>query len=483
MKIFLFSGPSFFARINAFLIVGICFLFQAGAATRYVDGHATGRNNGESWTDAWTSLTAMEGISPGDFVYISGGSAGSSQTYALNGAFSSLPGFASGRPDNNITYQIGRDPAHNGTAIFKSTNSQSAFVGSVSHVIISGDVGDGAMHFSIIGFRYLMFCQNVTDLRVSFIDCGEMPKFALINPGNRIELDHCRIKIIDMKGSNAVQCDFKGHTWDQNRIHHCTISIPNNGSGYGVDGIVGAGTGFSLHDNTIAGYIANYTGGQHQDGWQALGGSYIKIYNNTFTNIANYPVFGDAFYGDFSHLWIYNNVIFLTDAKIQTSNPQQGIAVGPDGGAFRKLKRWPTFSHVIIANNIVVDYGRHAAVNLQNNPGQHSTFVDCMVVNNVYINSGGIGLDAAVRGENNVELTPRQARKVVRNYAPLTDGNDLHLRDASHHALSRGTNLSPYFKSDKNGDPRPSEGAWTVGPYEAAADLDASHDVKTKAER
>jgi hypothetical protein len=409
---------------------------------------------------------AMEGISPGDTIYISGGPAGSSQTYVLSGALSSLPGFAEGTSGNSVTYKIGQDPAYNGTAIFKSTNLKSAFVGSVSHVIISGDAGDGATHFSINGFRYLMFCQNVSDIRVSFIDCGEMPKFAMINPGNRVELDHCRIKISDMEGSNAVQCDFKGRTWDDSSIHHCTILIPNNGNGYGADGIAGAGTGFSLHDNEITGYVAPYTGGQHQDGWQALGGSYIKIYNNTFVNIANYPIFGDAYYGNFSHLWIYNNVILLTDAKIQASNPPQGIAVGPDGGAFRKLKRWPTFSDIVIANNLIIDYGQHAAINLQNNRNQQSVFTDCIVANNLYVNSGGIGLDPAVKRPANVGLTTRRATKIFERYSPLGTDNDLRLAGRVPPTLAEGANLSSYFNSDKEGQPRPAKGTWTVGPYE-----------------
>jgi hypothetical protein len=88
-------------------------------------------------------------------------------------------------------------------------------------------------------------------------------------------------------------------------------------------------------------------------------------------------------------LWIYNNVILIT--KFQASDPPQGIAVGPDGGSFSQLGRWPQFNDILIANNLVVDYADHGSTNLRNNPGQGSTFTNCVVANNAIVNGGGIG--------------------------------------------------------------------------------------------
>jgi hypothetical protein len=90
-------------------------------------------------------------------------------------------------------------------------------------------------------------------------------------------------------------------------------------------------------------------------------------------------------------LWIYNNVILITNFQFQASDPPQGIAVGPDGGSFSQLGRWPQFNDILIANNLVVDYADHGSTNLRNNPGQGSTFTNCVVANNAIVNGGGIG--------------------------------------------------------------------------------------------
>jgi hypothetical protein len=107
-----------FRRILAGLSALFIFSASLGAATWYVDGTANGANSGTSWADAWTTLTAVKGIGPGDTVYISGGPSGSSQTYTLAGSWS----LKSGTEDNPITYQIGQDDRHNGTAIFSTSS-------------------------------------------------------------------------------------------------------------------------------------------------------------------------------------------------------------------------------------------------------------------------------------------------------------------------------------------------------------------------
>jgi hypothetical protein len=387
--------------------------------------------------------------------------------------FTALPGFKQGKRGDPVIYRIGQEAEHRGTAVFSKSSGGGHFLSRPSYIEFSGDAGDGQMHFAIRGFYNLLTGPHSIDVRVTHVDCGEINRLAVLNPANGIELAYLYAKIIDPHASNAIYCQFYGKTWDENSIHHCTILIPNSGNGLGSDGIAGGGAGWSLHDNTIEGYYLENARGNHQDGWQGLGGSFIKIYNNTFINIANYPVFGDARNGDFSHFRVYNNIIVLTDAKIQASHPPQGIAIGPDGGVITGTKtgalgRWPVFTDVVVANNLIVDYGRqHGSINLRNNPRQHATFVDCVVANNVYVNSGGIGLDPAVSHSGNVGLTARQAAKVFRKYSPLAADNDLRLAEGALPPLADGTNLTSYFNADKAGHPRPAEGAWTVGPYEA----------------
>src|SRR5664279_570057 len=108
-------------------------LFSAQAATWYVDSSVGTSGNGTSWATAWKALSNVTGVSAGDTVYISGGASGSSQTYSLS---SWKP--AGGSAGNRITYQIGQDAAHNGTASFSGSGT---WFGGANNVIVSGNAG------------------------------------------------------------------------------------------------------------------------------------------------------------------------------------------------------------------------------------------------------------------------------------------------------------------------------------------------------
>src|SRR5580693_2794847 len=127
------------------LLITLVSAVTATATTWYVDSSATGSKNGTSWANAWSSLSSISGVKAGDVVYISGGVSGSSHTYSVSGSWTP-PGGSSGNP---ITYQIGQDSSHNGTAIF--SGSGYAFT-PANYTVISGDAGDGGMHFAVSGY-------------------------------------------------------------------------------------------------------------------------------------------------------------------------------------------------------------------------------------------------------------------------------------------------------------------------------------------
>ena len=56
--------------------------------------------------------------------------------------------------------------------------------------------------------------------------------------------------------------------------------------------------GFSIYHNTIVAYETGYTGGQHQDGVQTLGASYVKIYGNTIVGMSNSAIYLDGYGGE-----------------------------------------------------------------------------------------------------------------------------------------------------------------------------------------
>src|SRR5689334_738306 len=78
----------------------------------YVDNAASGSGHGTSWSDAWTSFSAINwsAIRPGDTIYVSGGA--SSQTYN-----ETLTVGASGSASADVTITKGTDPGHNGKVV------------------------------------------------------------------------------------------------------------------------------------------------------------------------------------------------------------------------------------------------------------------------------------------------------------------------------------------------------------------------------
>ena len=375
-------------------------LIRTEAASWYVDSAASGANNGTSWTNAWTSLASASAVSAGDTVFISGGSSGT-KNYPM-------PGFPKyGTSDGaRVTYRIGQDAGHNGgVAVF---NGSGNFVNN-GNITVSGDAGDGKQHFRFSGgSRPVNSPGGADNIRVSYVDCGSRNLGFLIQGGTNIEIDHITMIKTDGGDDYFAKGTVSGSTWDVNKIHHCHVMIPRKpGAGTGDDGIKTFERGTSIYNNTIIGYETTYTGGQHQDGIQPLAGSHLKYYNNVFRNIGNYPIFLCAYSGDFRHVRIYNNILSLDEA---TQNPL-GIAIGPNGQTYAANHGgvYPAFDDILVANNTIADYGSKLSITLDNpNETFSSVFTNCVVKNNLRINSGGLRLDAAVAQSNNVSLTAAQ---------------------------------------------------------------------------
>jgi hypothetical protein len=451
--------------MRALILVITCWMVaSAHAATWYVDSMATGTRKGTSWADAWTNVDQISGISPGDTVYNSGGPSGGSRTYTLSTAWKPI----GGNSTNAVTYKIGQDSLHNGIAIFNVRPLNDWISGAIQSVVISGDAGDGKMHFQLGNLYRPITGDGSSNLRISYVNCGQKADGFNFNGVSRIEVDHCYLyKLPEAPNGDdrAMYIANNGTTWDESKVHDNTFYMPRTDDGLGDDCIQGAANSFSFYNNIVIGYKTSYTGGQHQDGIQPLGGKYIKCYNNYFQDIANYPVFGDAYYGDFTHFWVYNNIMIITSPALRESDPPQGVAIGPDGGSFQQLKRWPKFTDVVVANNLIVDYGKHAAVNLQNNPGQRSTFSQCSVVNNIAVNSGGLGTESTVITATNVNLHLSNGSGHFVRYIPSQPNNDFHLLATDKIFKGKGTSMSSYFNTNKDGTTRPAGPAWDIGPY------------------
>jgi hypothetical protein len=125
---------------------------------------------------------------------------------------------------------------------------------------------------------------------------------------------------------------------------------------------------------------------------------------------------------------------------------------------------------VIIANNTIADYGRHAAINLQNNANQKSVFTNCVVANNIYLNSGSHGLNTTVTEANNVRVTSAEAVNLIVRYTSLSTFNDLRLTPFARSLLGKGSVLSNLFGIAFDGTTRPSTG-WDVGAFQQTPEI------------
>lgn len=444
------------------------FVASVNATSWYVDSRATGSKSGTSWADAWTNVDQISGVSAGDTVYISGGPAGSSRTYALGADWHPVNGTGAGV----ITYQIGQDASHNGTAIF-SVGANSWVSGAISYVKLSGDAGDGAQHFQVSTTNNgtVVDASNSISLRVSYVKVPTSPgSFAYFNGGDLIEIDHIYFnKSLGASTSDDRIIYFGVGTvsaFDRNLIHHCEFYAPRSGDGDGDDFVQSGNNGISVYNNKFVGVaVTSYPRGQHQDGWQPLAGDHYKFYNNFCQDIANYACFGDAYYGNLSYFYVYNNIVVLTDPTLQNGNAPQGIAIGPDGGAFANLGHQPSFDHIIIANNLIDGYQNKSGISLWNPTTHPTTFSNCVVDNNIDVNTSGNTIDPAVQALGNVAgITTAQAQSDFVSYSVNGSNNNYHLLKTSS-LFGKGMNLSSYFSTDKDGKLRAPTGVWDIGPY------------------
>jgi len=274
-----------------------------------------------------------------------------------------------------------------------------------------------------------------------------------------MELDHGYFKVTyPHSGHFLVWHGLVGATFDVNLIHDNVIMVPYGSAGYGTDGMYIDGDGFSIYNNSILSYYLAGADGDHQDGWQGAGGNYIKIYNNLIVNAANYGLYGEAYASGYSHMWIYNNLIMISDSALNGGYPG-GIIVGNNLSSHRD------FIDVVEANNTIVDIG-HVGMSL-GDYGNYSTFTGCRVENNIFINSAGLVTAGNTTStiDHNVWITSANAPA---NFVAYTayggTNNNLHLLAGASSLIGQAVDLSSYFTTDKDGKTRTAP--WDLGAYE-----------------
>lgn len=439
----------------------------ASATDFFVDGTATGANNGTSWANAWTSpLSVTSAVQPGDTVHISGGSAGNSQTYPMS-AYWNPP---SGTSGNVITYKVGQDASHSGIVIFNYTGGAPAsnpWASGTNYAVFSGDAGDGVQHFRLTGYSHGI--SNTNNSTFEYIDADEgMTEFADFRSGGGnttgIIVGYCLIKIDDPNASRAIYASTTGATWDAGiRVHHTTFDLLFSDAldGFGVDAMnTESSNGVTMHDCLIRGNIGTYTGGQHQDGWQAKAGTYLKFYNNRFLDVTGYALYGEAFAGNYTDVMVYNNILMTSGSSISGVTGMAGIVFGVNNGS-------RTFTRVIIANNVVSDFKTKTPIALNNVTGTPATFTDCEIKNNAFVNTTG-----AIELTGNSTTTPATNASITSGNAPTNFltyteyggiSNSYQLLAGAADLIGDATDMSSFFTADYLGVVRTIP--WDIGAY------------------
>lgn len=505
MKIISIISPvTVFARagLAAFLILALPHSLMA--ANWYVDNASTGSRTGTSWTNAWSSFASVvwgvSGVKAGDTLYISGGSTTKNYTEKWTVG-------ASGTAGNPITITVdATNPNHNGIVNF-DMNAE-------------GDNGNGVV-ITVIGKQYITFTGNVNGERhiqinnfrnaatkdatagidgydnsyiiidhLSFTNDNNPIIFTGANTG--MEIANC--SFINVRGNVAIEVMAPLETgWDSNKIHHnfiglCSAGSPNWG---GPDGIE-CGFGTSIYNNTFVESV--FTGvapGQHPDMIQ-MGGGYIKIYNNEFRNIGDSCLDFDCWsYGSPHDIWIYNNVFHIVDT-IDTSpdyfrlySTSAAITsltnfkfmnntfvdnITYVGIAFRGMRGNPTATGCEIKNNLFLNVGTSQyfpTIAIDTSSGYQLS--DWGIDYNLYAGNGYVVFEGV--GYTPISwLTAKESHGKIGmpslvSYSWQSANNDFHLTSADNVARGAGADLSAYFTTDKDGNPRPT-GAWDIGAYQ-----------------
>jgi hypothetical protein len=454
------------AKIRFLVLMFSSMLISSKAATWYVDSSVSTSGNGTSWANAWANVTAVSGVSAGDTVYISGGSSGSTNTYSIPSSGWSPKGGTAG---SSITYQIGQDSSHNGTALFVG-NGSGMFVNVTSNLTILGSDGDGQQHFCVSNIPVPCYYDNskpLVNLRIGYVNfqhisgptSGNLDVLYMANVKG-FEFDHNYLYVSYLGNNAFAYIVVSGSGYDDSLVHDNTILLPRGGGGYGSDGIESGGsTGLSIYNNTIESYAASYTYTQHQDAFQDTGGSgYIKVYNNILLNMGNSGIFLDGYFGGFSNCEVYNNLIYMSVPVTGAWYPR-GMDIIADAAA---VKGPLPFVNIIAANNTIANFTTLYAMSFYPpSTGVGATYNNCVAVNNIAYDcntSFDFTSQSGFTSSDNVFASGVVGFVNTSTY-------DFHLTVLATLFLGKGVNESSYFTTDKDGNFRPATGAWDVGAY------------------
>jgi hypothetical protein len=375
----------------------------------YVDNALPGNGDGTSWSTAWDSLAHIDWgvVSPGDTIYISGGS--SEKIYHEPLDIIDVNGTATAP----IVIGVGQDEQHNGIVVidneFVEERGNGIFIMNSNHVMLTGQVGSGAerkMRVTRSSQNGILIYNATDNVTLEYIEScfnGDNDpesgiNFNLAYPVARSpeSIDICGCDIHDNyeDGIHAGGIEDPAPGFDAVKIHHSRIyNIHDDGIEFGLPGL-------SFYNNEIGKRIYPHRG--HPDTMQ-LYGNFLKIFNNyVYDWIANDATeFPDGPYTEgmlsviliendgadqtdgayAGNILIYNNVVVETEPLLN-SYTSAAISLGFDD------PDWSEVSHVYVFNNTVHgDFWGGIGIYFAGPAPTHDTVHDFYIMNNILYDS------------------------------------------------------------------------------------------------
>jgi hypothetical protein len=374
------------------------------AANWYVDSSASG-GNGQSWGSAWKSFSSIQwgSISPGDTVYISGGSNG--KTYSQE-----LSVKTSGTSSAPVTITGGKDSGHNGLVTFTSNG---IYVEARRYVTISKMKFTGGARIKISG--------------------ADGAVYDPAGAASHIIVDDCEF-YIQAHGAVFIQAS------DNIIVRNSRMSTPTN-DGAQTDGIYSQRNLNNIYENNHI--LMKNQGGGHNDCIQMYRDTSTIVRNNYCAQINDKSGNAQGIYATTSHgvLKYYNNVVNLGNAQSNAMTFQKLPNYQGAGG---------TGTVHMIGNTIYAIRPYHGIwVQDASNMVVKNNIVHTL--NKVKISTSSSSGDVS---NNYIAGDPK--------FVSIAN-NDFHLTSGSP-AIDGGVNLGSPYDTDKDGNSRGSN--WDIGAFE-----------------
>lgn len=468
----------------------------------FVDNSLATANGGQTWSNAWTSLGAIDWtqVRPGDTINVSGGTTSQSypETFTIG---------KSGTAGNPITVSFGPDGAsHTGTVVLQeaSTRYTGILVGPYNWITINGNYGSAITGNTSYGLR-------IENVNATGAQDGVAVKST--DGPHDITVAHVEIYGTNNVSFNTTTNDTTGgimfNSGCSNMVFgwnwvHGPYYAGNDTKKYGATGIqcwagyIGPSNYTSIqifsnkvenlwHDGIRSSYNASLfnndvrfcNGSGHSDSLLIQSASFAKLYNN-FVLSSDQLIYLDNLNAyAMSNVWVFNNVLYGSNcAAVVNIDPEVGswdtfyflnnTVVGSSGAyCFRGNGRGANaVTNLRLENNLWINGSGELAVSFS----ADNTFEDASALDyNLYqLASGNIAKWTDGAAKNLAQLQAlNPAREAHGAYGSPAFGNpsafDYRLSSGDTMAIGKGVNLSAFFSTDKDGNTRTVP--WDIGAY------------------